>query len=328
MAIEVWGGLDPAVMEVLAVITLALLGATAIRSVLLSLRPGKEAREGWRSLGTWWLLYLLFLGALILGRAAVFLAMLGASILCLREALGLVRASGIFLPLAFLNAALFGWAWLDWVSLFTVAVPACLLLLLLAETLRRVLLNRRHPKLPWRVLAFLAAVVGPSFLLGVSSFPTSGSPPVSWRGWLVALVVLTELNDIAQAWWGRALGSRPMAPVLSPRKTWAGLLGGVATTVAVSLVLLPTLTPVGKESPPGVEDLVPAWVWSALLGGMVSLAGVGGDLAVSLLKRRRCVKDAGDLLPAQGGVLDRFDSLALTAPVYLTLTSLLWIRPW
>jgi phosphatidate cytidylyltransferase len=259
--------------------------------------------------------------------------MLGASLLCLREALGLVNASGTLLPMAVLTTSLYVWAWLDWVSLFTVALPACVLLLPLVGTLGRGHVVQRHPEVPWRILAFLVAVVGPSFLVGVSSFPASGSstsdsPLVSWQGWLLALVVLTELNDIAQAWWGRALGSRPMAPVLSPRKTWAGLLGGVATTVTVSLVLFPTLTPVGRGSPPGLEDLVSPWVWSALLGGMVSLAGVGGDLAVSLLKRRRGVKDAGDLLPAQGGVLDRFDSLALTAPVYLTLTSLLWIRPW
>ena len=188
------------------------------------------------------------------------------------------------------------------------------------------------------VLAFLESVAGPSFAVAVASLPAPGAMEVAPAegaalagtrlGWLVLLLVLTELNDIAQAFWGRTFGRHRMAPRLSPNKTWEGFWGGVASTAAAAVVAAPAVTDWGRLVPPGASAVtLPPRVWSAVLGVLVAVAGVAGDLVASWLKRRAGVKDSGRLLPGQGGVLDRLDSLAVAAPVFFTVTWLLWMRP-
>ncbi|MFO7892193.1 MAG: phosphatidate cytidylyltransferase [Longimicrobiales bacterium] len=180
-----------------------------------------------------------------------------------------------------------------------------------------------------RGLALAVAVVGPGFVVAVAWLPGPVTLPGTELGWLVLLLVLTELNDIAQAFWGRTLGRRRMTPVLSPKKTWAGFWGGVVTTTAAAVLIAPYLTDYGRGIPPGAGALAdaPAWLWPAVLGVLVAPAGVAGDLLASRLKRRAGVKDSGRLLPGQGGVLDRLDSLTGTAPVFWVLTWFLWIQP-
>ena len=109
---------------------------------------------------------------------------------------------------------------------------------------------------------------------------------------------------------GVLLGRHPMAPSVSPKKTWEGLLG--------SLVLACVVGVVGAQVAFGAEPVV---------GVVVGLATVAtatlGDLSESMLKRDLGLKDMGHLLPGHGGLLDRLDSLLLTAPaVWLVLTIL------
>jgi phosphatidate cytidylyltransferase len=319
-------GLEPGVVRVLGILLLVLSGGTVLRGVRLLAHPGGKSRERWKSLGTWWILLALLITGLSLGRLAVAGGMLLAALLGLREALFLVSAHNRFRVLAVSTLALFLWAWLDWSSLFTTAIPLLLLVLIPVSVLARALPRRPPCRGRWVLAGFWVAVAGPLFLVGVIRLPIPGGAGVSWEGWAVFLLVLTELNDMAQAWWGRAVGSRGLAPNLSPGKTWEGLVGGVLTTVAAGLLLTPLLSPFGGASPEGIRGA--PWMWTGLTAALIGVAGVAGDLSVSLLKRRRGVKDAGDLLPAHGGVLDRFDSLSLTAPVFFLITLLLWIRPW
>lgn len=120
----------------------------------------------------------------------------------------------------------------------------------------------------------------------------------------VALAILVpKVCDIGAYFTGRALGKRPMAPVLSPKKTWEGFAGGMFAAAFVSVV-------VNRRYAVLPDD------WIAIGFGLtVGLAGIFGDLAESLVKRDCKKKDAGAAVPGFGGVLDVIDSILFAAPV-------------
>jgi phosphatidate cytidylyltransferase len=124
-----------------------------------------------------------------------------------------------------------------------------------------------------------------------------------WKGALV-LIGTVVVSDTAQYYTGRALGRTPLAPTISPKKTVEGAVGGVAFgTVCMVLAagyVFPS-TPV---------------ITRALLGVIVVLLGIVGDLFESRLKRLADVKDSSALIPGHGGVLDRIDGLLFAIPVF------------
>ena len=301
---------------------------TTFRLFALWRRPGAETRQRLQRVGTWWMLFALLLLALALGRPAVVSIMLAISLLGLRESSRLVGSSESYPWLVAITIALYSWLWVAALTPFLLWLPWLMLSLAAVALARRrggdgPAGMRSRPGLP---LAVLSSVLGPSYAVGVAMLPAPVAMPETGFGWLVLLFVLTGVHDSAQAWWGRTFGSRPLAPVLSPNKTRAGLWGGLATTALVAAVLGPTLTPVGRVVPPGLPAELPAWLPAVGLGLVVGLAGTAGDLAASMLKRGAGADDSGDLVPGHGGVLDRFDSLALTAPVFFFLSYFLWLR--
>ncbi len=118
---------------------------------------------------------------------------------------------------------------------------------------------------------------------------------------LVGAVVATVANDVGALVVGRWIGRRPLAPTISPNKTWEGVLGGAAFTVVISAVVVGNIHP---------------WTTgrAALLGLVVAVVAPIGDLCESLLKRDLRLKDMGRLLPGHGGVLDRVDALLFVLP--------------
>jgi phosphatidate cytidylyltransferase len=105
--------------------------------------------------------------------------------------------------------------------------------------------------------------------------------------------------------------------VLSPHKTWEGLLAGIALTTCMAVVLAPLLTPLAKFAIPfGANSLSIPYLPAALAGLLISVSGYFGDLTISGIKRDIDVKDSGTMLPGQGGLLDRVDSLIFASPVF------------
>ena len=111
---------------------------------------------------------------------------------------------------------------------------------------------------------------------------------------------------------GRSLGRRPLAPALSPRKTWEGAAGGFAAALG-ACALFSRLV---------LKDALPL-PWALAVGALIGVSGQLSDLAESMVKRDAGIKDSGALLPGHGGVYDRFDSFILCAPaVYYFLVAL------
>ena len=317
-------GLDPGPLRIVTGLTVLLVLGTAYRWIAYRRRPGDGTRERRRALGTWWALSLLLVVVLVLGRPAVVAASVVFSLLLLRETLRLVwpePPAALRTGSVALAAVVYLWAAWSWESLFLQALPILGVLVVAGEILRRWAPGSGWLRARETGIALLISIGGPSFLVAVASLPAPQSLPGASLGWLVLLLVLTELNDSAQAWWGRTVGSHRMAPRLSPKKTWEGLFGGSATVTLVAVIVAPWVTSYGRESPFGEA---PAWLWAAGLGLLVGLAATAGDLAASRLKRRAGVKDSGRLLPGHGGILDRFDSLTVAAPVYFFVTWFLW----
>ena len=127
---------------------------------------------------------------------------------------------------------------------------------------------------------------------------------------LICLLTTVKMSDAAAYFTGRSLGKNKLAPNLSPGKTIEGALGSIlggwlGTAIVIFLVapLLCDLT-IQKE-----------WWWFLIYGGVVSLFGIFGDLAESLLKRDAKIKDSSSWIPGMGGFLDVIDSLVFTAPI-------------
>jgi phosphatidate cytidylyltransferase len=131
------------------------------------------------------------------------------------------------------------------------------------------------------------------------------------EGLTLAIIGLTFVYDTAAFGVGYFWGSRPLAPNISPKKSWEGAIGATLVTIAVAVgVVAPSVT------------LLDTLASSVGLAVVVAIFAPLGDLAESLLKRDLGIKDMGGILPGHGGVMDRIDSVLFVAPaafVYLRL---------
>ncbi len=119
-----------------------------------------------------------------------------------------------------------------------------------------------------------------------------------------SVLLITFSCDIFAYIFGRAFGRKLLLPLVSPKKTYAGAFGGLLASTSLAYV---TLTYSFQIFPPAV---------SLLIGLCCGLATQSGDFFASLLKRVAGVKDAGKIMPGHGGVLDRFDGLYFSGPVF------------
>jgi phosphatidate cytidylyltransferase len=134
---------------------------------------------------------------------------------------------------------------------------------------------------------------------------------------LAMAIFVPKCGDIGAYFTGRYLGKHRMAPILSPKKTLEGLAGAVAASTLVAL----GLNALGYAVPPGRPPL--GWLSAAGFGLAVGLVALVGDLMESLIKRDLGKKDASNVVPGFGGVLDVLDSILYSAPL-----SYLWLSSW
>jgi phosphatidate cytidylyltransferase len=149
----------------------------------------------------------------------------------------------------------------------------------------------------------------PIFLGGFASMMLAAP---DGRQRIIVFILVTVFSDIGGYAVGVTFGRHPMAPSLSPKKSWEGFAGSVLTCAAVGAISLPLV-------------LGGIWWAGALLGAVAAGAATLGDLIESSIKRDLGIKDMGALLPGHGGLMDRLDSLVIVAPVAWAM--LLWFVP-
>lgn len=175
-----------------------------------------------------------------------------------------------------------------------------------------------HAKLPFECVCVSAfsGIVVPLLLSSLTRILLLGRGDLTYgRYYILIPLVLAFSSDSGAYFAGRAFGRHKLAPVVSPKKTWEGAVGGALCAIVLMLVYTLVLD---------VAFSFEVRYGAAILYGMLgSVASVLGDLTFSVIKRQTGIKDYGNLLPGHGGILDRFDSMCLVAPLTECLLLLL-----
>jgi phosphatidate cytidylyltransferase len=310
------------VLWLLGAMIAALVAGSAVRVAWLVTTHSEKTAAFLARLRTWWVLTLLFVAVVLLGRTAAVLLFGVASWLSLREFFNITaKRTGVhagqwlaygIVPINYL------WVWLGWYDVLWVSVPVGLFLLVSAYTVSAGKTKGFLVDVAVELWGVMLLVFCLSHAALLFALPKATNPVAGVSGWFLFLVLLTEMNDIAQALWGRRFGKHQVTPRVSPHKTWEGLILGATTTVLLAMMLGSLLTPLDGYPVFGKGDtaITLPLFWSAVAGLIIAIGGFFGDITMSAVKRDSEVKDSGTILPGMGGVLDRVDSLTFTAPLF------------
>jgi len=302
----------PLVLGFASVLVLLILGTIAA-FVLPAMQPGKwsDLRPRMQS---WWVIAVLVGGALLLGWQATAVLFAFISFLALKEYLTLAptrKEDRLIVFLAYLSVFLnYGLIFADALfedsyQIYLVFTPVYVFLIAAAAM---AWIGRTDGYLAtvgivhWGTVVCVYNIGYIAYLMRVPD----AEAPAGGAGLVFFLIFITQLNDVAQYCWGKALGKTKITPKVSPNKTWEGAIGGWVTSAVVFYVLAPYFTPLSP-------------LHAAIMGLVVPMAGFFGDITMSAVKRDIGVKDTSHLIPGHGGVLDRLDSLTFAAPVYFHL---------
>ncbi len=259
-------------------------------------------------LRAWWVIIGVSTAALLLGRIGACVLFGLASFWALREFITLTPTRPgdhralfwvffVITPLQYYLVAI------QWYGLFVILIPVYAFLFI---PMRMALCGEyenfleRAARTQWGLMVCVYCV---------SHAPALMTLPLARGGGarlLFFFLLVVQSSDVLQYIWGKLFGRHPIAPRVSPNKTWEGFLGGIGSATALGTALW-WATPFNP--------------WQAALMSLaVTLLGFAGGLTMSAIKRDRGVKDYGTLIQGHGGVLDRVDSICFAAPVFFHLT--------
>ncbi len=239
--------------------------------------------------------------------AILFAAMCALAAWELLFATGLVRHIRLLIYAMVMAAAISFWSWLTCPRGFAMVLIVVYFAVLSVE------LVHAHGELPFTTVcvSVFAALVIPGLLTAMVRLQMMDN------GRFLVLVpcVIAFSADTGAYFTGRAFGRRKLAPIVSPKKTVEGAIGGVISAMAAMLLYTLVLRF-------GFRFQV-NFIYALLYGAIGSVGSVLGDLVFSVIKRQVKLKDYGNLLPGHGGILDRFDSMVMVAPLVEAMMLLL-----
>lgn len=244
-------------------------------------------------LRAWWYIFIAFTFVFLSRVWVLDLFWMGISLLALREYFYVVpicsdhRRVKIWLYLSIFLQYTF--VLFNWYGMFAIFIPVYIYFFF---PVRMVLSGSTKNFLPSLGILFWGVMMAGYSLSHVAYLPELSIEKkyiAGPLGLLLYLLFITEINDAAQYLWGKAMGSRPIFPKISPKKTVEGFIGGVFTSIGCSLLLAPFLTPMN-------------WLGAIFMGGLIGVGGFFGDVTLSAIKRDVQIKDFGKLLPGHGGL--------------------------
>ena len=304
---------DTALQKLVGGVIAVLVVATVVGVVLSRRARTERARATIGNLNAriraWWAMVVIFAIAVWTGGIGSIVLFAFMSLLALREFVTLAPTRRedhrpllwtffVVLPLQYYLIAI------RWYGLFAILIPVYAFVLVAVSNVIAGRTDRfleRTATIHWGLMVCVYCVShAPALLiLDVPGYRTNAKL-------LVFLVLVVQISDVLQYVFGKLFGRRPIAPRISPNKTWEGFAGGVAGACAIG-------TAVWWATP-----FSPAVALAMSLA--ITLAGFAGGLVMSAIKRDRGVKDYGALIAGHGGMLDRIDSLCFAAPVFFHLT--------
>lgn len=252
-------------------------------------------------------LFLILLVAPEIVAAIVFGLLFALAAYELQYRTGLVVHIRLTIYSALMAFAVSMWSYFGAIEGYALAGLAVFWVLLFAEMMHD------HVKVTIEMLGicFLSGVVVPYLLSALVRILTMEEG----RYLILIPFVVAFLSDAGAYFVGLRFGKHKLAPVVSPHKTIEGVLGGLVCAIAGMLIYTLVMGAVFKFRV--------NYLYAALYGFLGSAAGVFGDLSYSVIKRQTGIKDYGFIIPSHGGVLDRFDSITLVAPMMECLILLL-----
>ncbi len=285
--------------------------ASIIVFALTKHSPEKDYKELVLRTKSWWGMIAIFTFAILTSRTVSlwFLGLLSS--LALKEFLSMIptrRADRRVLFWAYITIPIqYYLADQEWYGMFIIFIPVYAFLFV---PFRMIITQKTEGflnavgNIHWGLMLCVFAISHTAYLLVLPTLPNHLS---GGTGLLLYLAFLTQLNDVAQYMWGKSFGKHKILPIVSPKKTWEGLIGGVFTTTLTAIIIAPYITPFDIPH-------------SLLAGLLISIAGFIGDVTISAIKRDIGVKDTGAIIPGHGGIMDRIDSLTFTAPLFFHFT--------
>jgi phosphatidate cytidylyltransferase len=265
-------------------------------------------------IAAWWVMISLLAIAFMAGRVGVVLLFALCSFAALREFLtltthdpadhwSLVASFFVVLPLQYYFVLT------DWYGMYSVFIPVYVFLLLpvlsaLHGSTRDFLVRVSETQWALMICVYCVSHVPALLFLQIPGFEGRNVILIAY------LIFVVQLSDVMQYVWGKLIGRRKVAPLLSPSKTWEGMIGGALSATAAGTALW-WMTPFSP-------------LQAAAFCMVITMMGFFGGLVMSAVKRDRGIKDWGHLIAGHGGFIDRLDSVIFAAPIFFHVTRYYW----
>lgn len=294
--------LDSSLLSFILIVFSVLTFASVLFFVWGKINPQAKLTELKTRAKSWWIMSLVFFIATVFSAKISYIAFALLSFVALRELFSILQLRqedrGAMLLCYLAIPVQYFFTYQGYIIASLVFIPV---FMFVALPFRLVLVGQTEG-----IIQSMAVIPGTLMiaLFGLSHLGLLLSLP-GGRGLLFFLVFITEMNDVFQFVWGKLFGKHKILPKVSPNKTWEGFIGGVLTTTALGFTL-------NFLTPCTATQII-------IISFLTANAGFVGDVIISSVKRDLNLKDTSTAIPGHGGVLDRIDSLVVSAPVFFHL---------